>query len=64
MSKGQDVNSMDLLARAYAGTGNFARAAEIESQALSKTPRDSPDMRKEFEANLNAFRAGKDAPAE
>jgi len=62
-SKGQDVNSMDLLARAYAGTGNFARAAEIESQALSMLPRDDPsDVRKEFEANLNAFRAGKDAP--
>jgi non-specific serine/threonine protein kinase/serine/threonine-protein kinase len=65
MSKGQDVGSRDLLARAYAGTGNFAHAAEIETEALSMLPRDDPsDLRKELEANLNAFRAGKDAPAE
>jgi tetratricopeptide (TPR) repeat protein len=63
-SKGQDVGPLDLLARAYAGTGNFSRAVEIETQALSKLPRDSSDLRKEIEANLNAFRAGKDAPAE
>jgi hypothetical protein len=65
MSKGQDIGSRDLLARAYAGTGNFARAAEIETEALSMLPRDDPsDVRKELEANLNAFRAGKDAPTE
>ena len=65
MSKGQDVGSRDLLARAYAGTGNFARAAEIETEALSMLPRDDPsDVRKELEANLSAFRAGKDAPTE
>jgi non-specific serine/threonine protein kinase/serine/threonine-protein kinase len=64
MSKGQDVGSRDLLARAYAGTGSFARAVEIETEALSMLPRDDSDLRKELEANLKAFQAGKDAPAE
>ncbi len=65
MSKGQNVGSLDLLARAYAGTGNFVRAAEIESRVLSMLPADDPsDVRKEFEANLKAFQAGKDAPVD
>jgi tetratricopeptide (TPR) repeat protein len=62
ISKNQDVGSLDLLARAYAGTGKYDRAVEIEAQAIAMLPRDDPsDLRKELETNLRQFRAGKPA---
>lgn len=59
MSQGQDPGRLDLLARAYAGTGKFARAVEIETQAVSMLPSNgSSDLRKELETNLANFRSG------
>jgi serine/threonine protein kinase len=58
-SKGQDPGMLDLLARAYAGTGKFTRAVEIEEQAVSMLPPNATsDMRKELETNLANFRSG------
>ena len=58
LSKGQDPSALDLLARAHAGLGEYARAAEIESQAVGLLPPDlSTDVRRELEGNLANFRS-------
>ena len=56
---GEDPRMLDLLARAYAGTGNFERAVETETRALNLLPRDlRSDLKEEIETNLAEFRSG------
>ena len=54
---------LDILARAYYGVGNKAKAIEIEEKALALIPkRDAADqnsLRKELEDTLRKFRTGK-----
>jgi tetratricopeptide (TPR) repeat protein len=55
---GKDPNTLDLLARAYAGAGDFARAVETETKAVALLPPNTvSDLRTELEKNLANFRA-------
>jgi tetratricopeptide (TPR) repeat protein len=55
---GKDPNTLDLLARALAGAGDYPRAVETESKALALLPPNSAsDLRTELEKNLTDFRA-------
>src|SRR5206468_3286006 len=63
MTKGQSPQAMDLLALAYAGMGDFQRAIDTETKALSLLPQEpATDLRKELEADGNAFRSGQARP--
>ena len=58
-TRGEDPRMLDLLARAYAGTGNFEHAVETETRALNLLPRDlRSDLKEEIETNLAEFRSG------
>jgi serine/threonine protein kinase len=61
MTNGMQPASLDLLARAYFGAGDFARAVETEKRALGLLPegQGAPALRKELEQNLERFSAGK-----
>jgi serine/threonine protein kinase/tetratricopeptide (TPR) repeat protein len=57
---GKDPNTLDLLARAFAGGGDYSRAVDTEAKALSLLPSGSAsDLRTELEKNLSSFRVGK-----
>ena len=57
-SKEKDPNTLDLLARAYFGTGDAKQAVETETKALALLPANTQsDARKELESNLAKFRA-------
>jgi serine/threonine protein kinase/tetratricopeptide (TPR) repeat protein len=63
LTAGSDPALLDILARAYYGNGDAARAVETERQALSLVPQPLPggavsSLRKEFEANLARFQDG------
>ncbi len=57
-SGANDPSAIDLVARAYFGTGDFKRAIETEEKALSLLPKDFLDsaVRREFDANLRQFK--------
>jgi non-specific serine/threonine protein kinase/serine/threonine-protein kinase len=58
MTQGSDPRMLDLLARAYEGSGNLAEAVATEEQALRMLPSTGQsDLRKEFEDNLGRFRS-------
>jgi len=59
----QDAGYLDTLALAYFMTGDVAQAIEWEETALQLLAPDAADLRAEFEANLNKFRAALPSPA-
>jgi tetratricopeptide (TPR) repeat protein len=57
-TKGGDASVLDLLARAYAGSGDYQRAEETERRALALLPAGTrSDLRAELESNLAAFQS-------
>jgi tetratricopeptide (TPR) repeat protein len=58
LTNGNDPNSLDVLARAYAGVGKYGDALEAEESALALLPKgQNSSVRAEFEANRSAFQA-------
>jgi tetratricopeptide (TPR) repeat protein len=56
LTRGTDPRTVDILARAHAAAGNYARAVEMEDKALKLLPPNSAsDLRKELEANRASF---------
>ncbi len=55
LTEGKDAAIMDTLAHAHAAKGDFARAIEVEKEAIEKA--EDPGLKKELEAALKAIEA-------
>lgn len=57
ITQGKDPGTLDLLARAYFGNGETAKAVETETKAVSLLPANADtELRKELTENLSKFR--------
>jgi tetratricopeptide (TPR) repeat protein len=57
ITQGKDPGTLDLLARAYFGSGETAKAVETEAKAVSLLPANADtELRKELTENLSKFR--------
>lgn len=52
---GEDLYALDALAAAYAETGNFEKAQELETQVIAQLPKSDPDN-KRMEDRLALYR--------
>lgn len=59
LTKGTQPSALDVLARAYFGSGDVAKAVETGQRALALLPQGPSSLRKQLEENLERFRAGK-----
>ncbi len=56
VAKEPNASFLDTLAAAYAETGNFERAVEVQEQALASLHEDEADLRGELEQRLQYYR--------